>query len=63
MGVEELSSSTANHVLLRDNPCLHGCVYCNETLDVKKGLKQFFGYDSYKTFDGEPLQEEAAKPQ
>ena len=47
--------------LLRGNPCLHGCVYCNEALDVKKGLKQFFGYDSYRTFDGEPLQEEAAK--
>ena len=46
--------------LLRGNPCLHGCVYCNEALDVKKGLKQFFGYDSYRTFDGEPLQEEAA---
>ena len=39
---------------------MHGCVYCNEALDVKKGLKQFFGYDSYRTFDGEPLQEEAA---
>jgi ATP-dependent DNA helicase RecQ len=47
--------------LLTSNPCLHGCVYCNEALDVKKGLKQFFGYDCYRTFEGEPLQEEAAK--
>jgi len=46
--------------LLRSNPCVSGCIYCNEALDVKKGLKQFFGFDSYRTFGGEPLQEDAA---
>jgi len=43
------------------NPCLNGCIYCNEALDIHKGLKRFFGYDSYRTFAGEPLQERAAK--
>ncbi|NLN48314.1 MAG: RecQ family ATP-dependent DNA helicase, partial [Clostridiales bacterium] len=47
--------------LLRNKPCIKGCVYCNEALDGNKGLKQFFGYDSYRTFAGESLQEEAVK--
>ncbi|MCF6356311.1 MAG: RecQ family ATP-dependent DNA helicase, partial [Draconibacterium sp.] len=45
--------------LLRNKPCLEGCGYCNEALDAKKGLKEFFGFDSYRTFNGEPLQENA----
>ncbi len=47
--------------LLRNKPCLKGCSYCNEALDIHKGLKRFFGFDSYKTFAGEPLQEKAVK--
>ena len=45
--------------LLRSNPCLSGCVYCNEALDIHKGLKRFFGFDSFRTYAGEPLQEKA----
>lgn len=45
--------------LLRSNPCLKGCKYCDEALDIHKGLKRFFGYDAYRTFAGEPLQEKA----
>lgn len=45
--------------LLRNNPCLEGCVYCHEALDIHKGLKRFFGFDSYRTYGGEPLQEKA----
>ncbi len=45
--------------LLRNKPCVEGCKYCDEALDVKKGLKEFFGFDSYRTFNGEPLQENA----
>jgi ATP-dependent DNA helicase RecQ len=45
--------------LLRNKPCLEGCKYCNEALDAKKGLKEFFGFDSYRTFNNEPLQENA----
>jgi ATP-dependent DNA helicase RecQ len=47
--------------LLRSNPCLQGCVYCNEALDIHKGLKRFFGFDAYRTYAGEPLQEKAVK--
>jgi ATP-dependent DNA helicase RecQ len=47
--------------LLRNNPCLTGCSYCNKQLDPLVGLKDFFGYDNYRTFDGEPLQEKAVK--
>lgn len=47
--------------LLRNNPCLEGCIYCNEALDIYKGLKQFFGFDSYRKYEGEPLQEKAVE--
>ena len=46
---------------LRNTPCIRGCVYCNEALDIHKGLKRFFGYDTYRTFGGEPLQENAVQ--
>ncbi len=47
--------------LLRSKPCLTGCTYCSEALNATKGLKRFFGYDAYRTFGGEPLQEHAVK--
>ncbi|WP_010244221.1 RecQ family ATP-dependent DNA helicase [Acetivibrio cellulolyticus] len=47
--------------LLRGNPCLCGCTYCNEALDIYKGLKRFFGFDSYRKYAGEALQERAVK--
>jgi len=47
--------------LLRSNRCLSGCKYCNESLNVFKGLKLFFGYDSIRTYGGEPLQEKAVE--
>jgi ATP-dependent DNA helicase RecQ len=46
--------------LLRNHPCLSGCGYCNEALDIHKGLKRFFGFDSFRKYAGEPLQEKAA---
>jgi len=46
---------------LRNKPCLSGCEYCNQALDIHKGLKNFFGFDSFKTYAGEPLQEIAVK--
>jgi ATP-dependent DNA helicase RecQ len=45
--------------LLRSNPCLKGCSYCNQSLDSKRGLKKYFGFDSYRTYGGKALQEEA----
>lgn len=47
--------------LLRNNPCIQGCGYCNKALDAHRGLKRFFGYDSFRSFDEEPLQEKAVK--
>ncbi len=47
--------------LLRNNPCISGCGYCNQAFDVHAGLKKFFGFDAFRTYNGEPLQEEAAK--
>ena len=47
--------------ILRSKPCLTGCNYCNQALDISKGLKTYFGFDSYRTYAGEPLQEKAVK--
>ena len=47
--------------LLRNNPCLTGCKYCNQALDIHKGLKNYFGFDAYRTYAGEPLQENAVQ--
>ncbi len=47
--------------LLRHTKCVEGCRYCNKELDVHHNLKQFFGYDQFRTYEGEPLQENAAR--
>jgi ATP-dependent DNA helicase RecQ len=46
---------------LRNKLCLSGCIYCDQALDIHRGLKKYFGFDSYKTYAGEPLQENAVK--
>ena len=46
---------------LRYTPCKKGCPYCKERLDVKAALSRFFGFDSFRTYNGEPLQEMAAR--
>lgn len=46
---------------LRNKPCISGCTYCNNALDFHKGLKRFFGFDAFRTYEGEPLQEKAVK--
>jgi ATP-dependent DNA helicase RecQ len=46
---------------LRHKPCVTGCRYCNKALDIYAGLKNFFGFDTYRTYGGEPLQEKAVK--
>lgn len=42
---------------LRHTRCLSGCNYCNKDLNVHYNLKQQFGYDQFRTYEGEPLQE------
>jgi ATP-dependent DNA helicase RecQ len=46
---------------LRNKPCITGCVYCNQALDIHMGLKTHFGFDSYRTYAGEQLQANAVK--
>jgi ATP-dependent DNA helicase RecQ len=48
-------------LLLRNKPCIKGCSYCNQALDTHKGLKYFFGFNAFRSYGGEPLQEKAAK--
>ena len=37
------------------------CAYCSQKLNAEYSLKKWFGYDRFRTFGGEPLQEDAAK--
>ncbi len=37
------------------------CTYCSQKLDAEHSLKKWFGYDHFRTFGGEPLQENAVK--
>ena len=37
------------------------CNYCNQRLDAHSGLKEFFGYDEFRTFDGVPMQQQAVE--
>lgn len=46
---------------LRNKPCITGCAYCHQELDIHRGFKKWFGLDSFRTFGGEPLQEKAVK--
>ncbi|MTI28240.1 RecQ family ATP-dependent DNA helicase, partial [Fulvivirga kasyanovii] len=46
---------------LRNKPCIGGCSYCNKALDIHKGLRRLFGFDAFRTYGGEPLQEKAVK--
>ena len=44
---------------LRYVPCKKGCAYCSDRLDPHKKLKQYFVFDSFREYEGEPLQEKA----
>lgn len=41
--------------------CYQKCPYCQDKLDIHKRLKQIFGYDDFRKFEGENLQERAAQ--
>ena len=47
--------------LLRNRPCPEGCHYCSSRLDPVRALRQHFGYESFRTYAGEPLQEQAVR--
>lgn len=46
---------------LRNKPCVSGCGYCSNALDIHKGLKRLFGFNSFRTYGGDPLQAKAVK--
>ena len=46
---------------LRHTRCHEGCSYCSRQLDIRYNLKLLFGYDSFRTYNGEPLQENAVQ--
>lgn len=47
--------------LLRHTRCKEGCAYCRTQLDALYNLKLFFGYDQFRTYENEPLQEKAVR--
>lgn len=48
--------------LLRGRNCHSaGCAYCSQYFNPVKMLKKWYGYDSFRTFNGESLQENAVK--
>ncbi|MGN0049456.1 MAG: RecQ family ATP-dependent DNA helicase [Bacteroides sp.] len=47
--------------LLRHIRCKEDCAYCHRKLDFHYNLQQFFGYNQFRTYEGEPLQENAVR--
>ena len=72
IGADDLQSLTPAWVLrnypkvnnvmtfLCNTPC-DKCEYCKHRLDAHTGLKDFFGYDAFRLFDGEPMQQHAVE--
>ena len=47
-------------MFLCNTPC-GKCEYCRSKNDAHSGLKEFFGYDEFRKFDGEPMQQRAVE--
>ena len=47
--------------ILCNTPCEKGCTYCKTTLNIRTALKQTFGYEDFRVYNGEPLQEKAVQ--
>lgn len=47
--------------LLKHTPCTDGCKYCNRQLDIFYNLDSFFGFQHFRTFEGDNLQEKAVQ--
>ncbi|MBQ6887823.1 MAG: RecQ family ATP-dependent DNA helicase [Lachnospiraceae bacterium] len=46
---------------LRGIPCQKKCSYCREIFDIHRQLKKKFGFDEFRKYGGEPLQELAVQ--
>lgn len=46
-------------IRLRSKPCVSGCSYCNKAMNPKSWLHKYFKYQSFRSYGGEPLQENA----
>lgn len=47
--------------LICQTKCNEGCTYCNTQLNIRHNLKKIFGYENFREYEGEPLQEYAAQ--
>ncbi len=48
--------------LLCSNPCHDQyCEHCESKLNIHNGLKDVFGFDEFRSYDGEPLQEKSVQ--
>ncbi len=47
--------------LICNTACTEGCPYCRSRLNIYRRLKQIFGYDDFRKYDGENLQERAVQ--
>ncbi len=47
--------------ILRGKSCGKECPYCSERFQIRKQLKLKFGYDSFRKYNEEPLQENAVQ--
>ena len=50
-----------NVINLLCNTSCEDCEYCRQRLDAHSGLKEFFGYDEFRIFDGVPMQQQAVE--
>ena len=46
---------------IRNSPCIPGCIYCNKALDPIIGLKKYFGFNAFRSYDNRTLQEDAVR--
>ncbi len=47
--------------LLRGVPCGEGCDYCRQRFDIHLQLKEKFGFEGFRSYNGEALQENAVR--
>lgn len=45
--------------LMRNSPCIQGCDYCKLALNPIQALKKHFGFETFRKYGDEPLQEDA----